>query len=195
VTAAGPVRVIVTGEVGCGKTQACATVAARLQDRAWQVAGVISPGVWKGDQKVGISALDLRSGEVRRLAERARAGHDVQGPATPGWRFFPETIAWCNSLLLTAVDCDLLVVDELGPLEFECGEGLIEGMRALGDGRFLLALVVIRPRLLQAARQRWPRALVINLRGATEVPAEAKWLVELAGTLKPSVGGAPAPQD
>ena len=186
-TAGSPVRVIVTGEVGCGKTQACAAAAARLQDLGWDVAGILSPAVWNGERKVGINALDLRSGNVRCLAKRAIAGDHTQGPATPGWRFDAETIAWCNSLLSAANDCDLLVVDELGPLEFESGEGLVRGMQALNDGRFRLALVVVRPRLLQAAQQRWPGAQALTLGGLEEVPAQVKRLVELASNLRPVI--------
>lgn len=184
-TAGSPVRVIVTGEVGCGKTQTCAAASVRLRDIGWEVAGVLSPGVWAGDRKVAIDARDLRSGEARRLAERARAGHHVRCPATPGWWFHAETIAWCNSQLSAAIDCDLLVVDELGPLEFESGEGLVQGMQALDDGRFRLGLVVVRPRLLHAAGQRWPGAQVLTLRGLKDVPAAVDRLVELASTLKP----------
>jgi nucleoside-triphosphatase len=181
VITAGPVRVIVTGEIECGKTQTCGAAAARLRDLGWEVAGVLSPGVWMGDQKVAIDALDLRTGHTRRLAERAGADHALAGPATRAWAFDEETIAWCNSLLADAIDCDLLVVDELGPLEFESGAGLTQGMQAVDGGRFRLGLVVVRPRLLQAAQRRWPTAQVLNLGGLEEVPAQVKQLIELAG--------------
>lgn len=184
--AAGPVRVIVTGEIECGKTRTCGAAAARLLDRGWDVAGVLCPGVWRGGRKVAIDAVDLRSGEARRLAERAEAGHAVTGPATPGWRFNAETIAWCNSFLTDAIVCDLLVVDELGPLEFESGEGLTQGMQAVDGGRFRLGLVVVRPRLLHAARQRWPGAEVLVVDGPAKIPARVEHVLELAGTLEPS---------
>lgn len=183
--AAAPVRVVVTGEVGSGKTQACAASAARLRDIGWGTAGVLSLGVWAGDKKIAINALDVRSGDMRRLAERTSEDHHTQGPATPRWRFHAETIAWCNSLLSAAADCDLLVVDELGPLEFESGEGLIQGMRALDDGRFRLGLVVVRPRLVHAAQARWPTAAVLKLHGPAETPAMVDRVLAIAGGLKP----------
>lgn len=192
---AGPARVIVTGEVGRGKTQACGAAAARLRDLGWEVAGVLTPGVWMGDQKVAIDALDLGTGHSRRLAERAGVGYEAAGPATHGWRFYAETIAWCNSLLANAIDCDLLVLDELGPLEFESGEGLTQGMRAVDGGRFRLGLVVVRPRLVQAAQQRWPGAEVLVVDGLAQISARVEQVLELAGTLKPSVRRAVAAQD
>ena len=183
--AAAPVRVIVTGEVGSGKTQTCAAATARLRDLGWEVAGVLSLGVWDGDKKVAIDALDVRSGDMRRLADHASENHCTQGPATPGWRFHAETIAWCNSLLSAAADCDLLVVDELGPLEFESGEGLIQGMRSLDDGRFRLGLVVVRPRLVHAAQARWPTATVLQLHEPAETHPAVDRVLAIAGALKP----------
>jgi nucleoside-triphosphatase len=187
VIAAAPVRVIVTGKVGSGKTQTCAEATARLRDLGWGVAGVLSLGVWAGDEKVAIDALDVRSGDMQRLAEHTNENHCTQGPATPGWRFHAETIAWCNSLLSAAADCDLLVVDELGPLEFESGEGLIQGMRALDDGRFRLGLVVVRPRLIHPAQARWPTAAVLTLRGPAETPSAVDRLLAIAVGLKPLI--------
>jgi len=185
----GPVRVIVTGEVGRGKTQTCRAAAARLRDLGWEVAGVLSPGVWVGDQKVAIDAHDLRTGHTRRLAERAGVGPALAGPATRGWHFAAETIVWCNSLLADAIDCDLLVVDELGPLEFESGEGLIQGVRAVDGGRFHLGLVVVRPRLVQAARERWPGATLLYLNQPTEIPARVEQMLGDAILLKAPAHG------
>ena len=186
---ASPERVIVTGEVGCGKTQTCRAAAERLRDLGWVIAGVVSPGVWVGNQKVAIDALDLRTGHSRRLAERAGAGHALAGPATRGWHFDAETIAWCNSLLAGAIDCDLLVVDELGPLEFKSGEGLIQGVRAIDEGRFRLALLVVRPRLVQAARERWPGATLLYLNRPREIPARVEQMLGDAILLKAPAHG------
>ena len=88
-------------------------------------------------------------------------------------------------MLSAAADCDLLVVDELGPLEFESEEGLIQGMWALDDGHFRLGLVVVRPRLVHAAQARWPTATVLTLHGPAEINATVNRLLAIAGALKP----------
>jgi hypothetical protein len=66
-------------------------------------------------------------------------------------------------MLKGAIPCDLLIVDELGPLEFDKGQGWLEGFRAVDSGRYRAALLTIRPSLLDRALQRWGKAEVIDL--------------------------------
>ena len=51
---------------------------------------------------------------------------------------------------------DLLVVDEIGPLELEQGRGLAPVLEPLAAGRVPRALVVVRAWLLDALRARLP---------------------------------------
>lgn len=171
-TAAAPMRVLLSGASGAGKTRVAQAAAAALRERGWRVAGVLSPGVWAAGRQVAIDILDLAGGQARRLAERADMAPATTGPATPGWKFDGRALAWANAVLARASPCDLLVVDELGPLELERGEGLTAGLTAADAGRFRLGLFVVRPSLLAAAGARWPGAEVITLGGPTE-PAQA----------------------
>ncbi len=52
-----------------------------------------------------------------------------------------------------SVPCDLLVIDELGPLEFNLKVGWLSALDVVKTGQFSLALVVIRPELLEPARE------------------------------------------
>jgi nucleoside-triphosphatase THEP1 len=123
------------------------------------VAGLLSPPVLAGGEKTGIDLLDLASGERRRLAERARA--DLPGTEGLGWHFDPEVLALGNTLLSRIATCDLLLVDELGPLEFGRGSGLTAAFALLDARRYHLAVVVVRPALVAAARTRWPEAALV----------------------------------
>ena len=49
----------------------------------------------------------------------------------------------------------LMVVDEFGPLEFSGNQGYTEGMAVMDAGLPANALLVLRPSLLDAARERW----------------------------------------
>jgi hypothetical protein len=72
-------------------------------------------------------------------------------------------MAWGNDVLGAATPCDLLIVDELGPLEFERNRGWTDGLAAVDSGDYRHALVVVRPQLLPAARARWPHAQVVDV--------------------------------
>ncbi len=152
---------IVSGRRGAGKTTFCQGVVENWCAAGGDAAGILSPAVFSGTQKIGIDAVDLRSGERRRLADLRTAEDDPCDPLfTRRWRFDPAVTAWGGQVLAQAAPCGLLVVDELGPLEFERGQGWLSGLAALDGGRYELALAVIRPELLEMARARWPWAKV-----------------------------------
>lgn len=167
---------LITGEIGSGKTLLCRLLVEAARRAQWRVSGLLSPGRFEGERKVGIDVLDLRRGESRPLARLAAA--DEGGVRTQKWRFDPRCLAWGNRALQAALPTDLLVVDELGPLEFERGQGWQAGLEAIDHaGSYRLALAVIRPSLLAVARQRWLQAQVATLLAAQQAPSLA---VELA---------------
>lgn len=159
-----PARCLVTGERGAGKTLFCRALveAARVLPGRPEVAGLLSPGVYDGEKQVGIEAVDLRTGERRRLAWLRAPGEPAHSEATRLWRFHEEALAWGNRVLAAAVPCGLLVVDELGPLELEEGRGWTAGPAAVDSGDYTAAVVVVRPRLLPVALGRWPGAEVVR---------------------------------
>jgi nucleoside-triphosphatase len=165
---APPTRVLVTGDRGAGKTLFCRAVVdvARALPGAPDVAGIISPRVYEGGVQVGIEAEALRTGRRRLLARIRQPGEAPLSEATKLWRFDLGALAWGNEVLASAIPCDLLVVDELGPLELEQGRGWLAGLAAVDSGDFTAALVVVRPHLLPAARRRWADAEVVEVAGA-----------------------------
>lgn len=155
-----------TGGRGAGKTRWCERLVRAGSGAGLSVAGLFSPPVFTGGEKSGIEVVDAASGERRRLAERARP--DLPGTDGLGWRFDPEALAWGNATLAATGRCDLLVLDELGPLELRRGSGLSSAFGLLDAGRFRLAVVVVRPALVEAVRARWPgAALVYELEAAS----------------------------
>lgn len=135
---------MLTGESGSGKTRLCERLVRFCNDRGVTVAGILTPPRIVNGAKVGIDIRDIRSDMRRPLAERGPA---AGGPSIGQWHFHPEALQWGSQILEQAIPCSLLIVDELGPLELECGEGWANAIELLRQEQ-PCAVIVVRPRLL-----------------------------------------------
>jgi hypothetical protein len=109
--------------------------------------------------------VDLRSGERRPFGlqhpgdRHALAGDpSTSDPLTPGWEYDPGMFAWANEALSHSTPCDLLVVDEVGPLELRGERGWAKALEVLRSREYRAALVVCRPGLLRELEERLGRA-------------------------------------
>ncbi len=183
--------ILLTGPRGAGKTSLCLHKAEKARANGQSVAGLLSPARFERNYKVGIDALDLRSGQRRPLAQRrsktkttGSAPFDLSAslklrtelaevtsfahlrqPETSNWRFDPDTLAWGAEVLRQATPCDLLIIDELGALEFERNGGWSVALDIIAHGNYRRALVVVRPELLKIAQSRWPWAEIWRVSG------------------------------
>lgn len=159
--ASAPRRYILTGDSGAGKTRWCAALVEAAQQRGLTVGGVISPGVCVDGRRIGIDLQIVETGEARRLA-RPRPEVAPDQP-TKKWEMDTETLRWGNQALRRLGEIDLLIVDELGPLEFVHDDGLAEAFRVVDQGNYRVAVLVVRPSLLELALQRWRESQVIQV--------------------------------
>jgi len=146
---------LLTAPRGAGKTTFCRTLAQTARAAGWDVAGLLSSAVFENGIKTGICAQNLRTGESRSLAVSSTS---QPPPANDqlllgAWLFDPASIAWGNEALNTCLPCDLLIVDELGPLELLRGEGWVNALKVLRQPTALykIGVVVIRPELVTIA--------------------------------------------
>lgn len=165
--------IIVTGDRGAGKTTFCTRLIELARSGGRGIAGVLSPAVIVNDQKIAIDVIDLRSAQRRRLATY---NPDADYPRELHWRFAADVLAWSNATLAESTPCDVLIVDELGVLEFERGQGWQAGLTAIDAGDYRLGVVVIRPELLTQALQRWPQARPIEISDIDQARREANRL-------------------
>jgi nucleoside-triphosphatase THEP1 len=155
--------VLISGPIGVGKTSWCLALRRAAIRCQYLTAGLLSPSVYLGDLKAGIDLMDATTGETHRLAE-ARAGEtNTRGPATEAWQFSDLTIYWGNTILDQIQQAQLVLIDEIGPLELERGLGLQAALGLIEKRFYWLGMVVVRPSLLSLARQRWPWAMVIHI--------------------------------
>ena len=156
-----PTLWLFTGSIGAGKTTFCRHLAQAARSQAWDVAGLLSPAWIEAGQKIGILAEDLRSGEQRTLA--TTAPHSQAGLQFGPWYFDQQVLDWGNQVIVKSFPCDLLIVDELGPLEFNRQIGLTAAFDILSQRHYRAGCVVIRPSLLAEAQIRWPWAQSIDI--------------------------------
>jgi nucleoside-triphosphatase THEP1 len=159
--------VLVTGDSGSGKTTWCLQLIEHSRQNGIRVYGVVSPPVFEAGHKVGIDLMDVSTNERRRLAAVRQAAKQklANKPdiSTLHWTFDPMVLAWGNQILDLLDAGELLVLDELGPLELLENKGLTAGVKCIDDQRFMATCVVIRTALLPTALERWPQAQVIKL--------------------------------
>lgn len=141
--------VILTGAPGTGKTTACRQLVDQARDLGLDCAGIVCPSRVIEEVKVGIDVVDVRTSERRRLADVDELPGAVRmGP----YRFDEDAIAWGVARLGRACPCDLLIVDEVGPLEMNRAGGWTNALEVLRTGDCRLAVAVVRPSLVDAVR-------------------------------------------
>lgn len=146
--------VLLTGQIGSGKSTVAARIVALAQGRGLRSDGLLCPArLDERGRKVGIDGLRLGTGERRPLADR-----DLSQPGVHCgiWRFEPEAMEWMLAALLDAIRQrpDVLVVDEIGPMELLENRGLAPVIPELTAGTVPLAIVLVRRAFLAALVER-----------------------------------------
>jgi nucleoside-triphosphatase THEP1 len=136
---------ILAGPVHAGKTTLLKEVVDRLKRFPIRVEGFLSLAVFDGGDRTGYDLFDIATGLTTPLLRRQG---EALGQRTGPYRLVPEGLERAESILLNATKVDLLVVDEVGPLELK-GKGLWpaleKGMVQAGQ----TGLLVVREALVE----------------------------------------------
>ena len=141
--------VMLVGESGSGKT----TAALRCTHRAWQsnrsVGGIVALGTFEQNRRDSFQVVNLATGEKRLLAKRDLPSSVMQGP----FGFSEEGLTFGHKALRSAIEhkSDLVVVDEVGPLELS-GSGWAEDLHLLSRTPPNYLLLTVRPAILEEVR-------------------------------------------
>jgi hydroxymethylpyrimidine pyrophosphatase-like HAD family hydrolase/nucleoside-triphosphatase THEP1 len=159
-TAARGRIVLLTGAPGAGKTGVCQRVAHLTRHKGFRVSGLITEARRLASGRIVQTVVNLRTGERRRLADYI--GVDKGEPIGSGvagrfsWTFVSDSVRWGRHELDRCLTgrTDLLVVDQLGPLELVAGSGWANAVDVLRARRFDLGLVVVNPLVMAELRRR-----------------------------------------
>ncbi len=152
---------LVTGEIGAGKTSLISSLISEIKTLGIEVKGIYSPPRIEKGEKTGIFAIDIASGNKKLLAFY-KPGWDPDNPNRE-WKMDTEILDWGDDIIRNSIPTNVLIIDELGYLEFEKNSGWISAFSILAGVDYKSAIVVVRPSLLNQALARWNTARVITL--------------------------------
>ena len=138
--------VLLVAPSGQGKTVACLRVVELAKSNRLRVSGLLSLPVYQDQDKVAISLHDITTGQERILARKHQPG---EKPEVGIWKFDAESLVWGQEVLASLPLSDMLVIDEIGPLEVDTDQGLTNALDALREKTYRLALVTLRPSLVE----------------------------------------------
>ncbi len=158
----------VTGRPGVGKTTLVKRVAEALYDR-YRVRGFITVEVREKRARVGFKIMTIeralgRNGEEDWLAHTHMFR---EGPRVGKYRVNVSAIEriGVKTLEQALTEADLIVIDEIGPMELLCRSFLPAVERALNSGKVILATLHIRYREDERLRRltNRPDSLLVEL--------------------------------
>ena len=147
-------NLLLTGEIGVGKTTVCQKVVELARAHGRCPRGVLTPPLYDAaGAKIGFEALNVDSQRRWLLAHTER---HLDGPRIGAYVFDKKGLERAIGVLRGAIstEADLLIVDEIGPLELAQDEGfapVLEELPLRGPAHVLL---VVRPSLVRHLRRR-----------------------------------------
>jgi nucleoside-triphosphatase THEP1 len=167
---------IITGEVRSGKTLLISNVISELRKLKVKVTGVYSPARFEDGVKTGIYLDDISSQEKRLLANFV-PGWDPENPKRE-WKMVTDVLQWGGEVIQESVPTSVLIIDELGFLEFEKNQGWTAAFEVLENGDYGIAIVVVRSGLLKKAISKWETSKVIHMDLPSQCNIKTEFLVD-----------------
>lgn len=147
-----PDVVIITGDRQQGKTTFVKQLITELKMQGVEVAGFLAPGVHEAGDRVGFDLMNIRNGEMTQLCRNS----GVEGVKFSRFIFSIEGIAKGDEILLpeNIVDSQLVVIDEIGPMELK-RQGWWKAVTRLVEASKVPQLWVVRRNIVRAVAANW----------------------------------------
>ena len=125
---------VITGAPGIGKTTAVIHIARTLKDKDINVGGIVSRELRFNNMRVGFEFIDLITNDTNVLASITGNGPKI-GKYFEGCRFAAERL---NRAIKS---CDVIVCDEIGPMELKSIEFINSAKNLLEIDKKIIVVV------------------------------------------------------
>jgi nucleoside-triphosphatase len=172
------VRLLVVGEPRSGKTSWCREYIDWRRESGSTVGGILSPAIEDQGQRVGSNALDLLTGQDVPFARLSSHGCVKKGERVGDYTISKDGILFACGAIERAVEssCDLVVIDEVGPLELS-GKGLMAAVEmALASS--VEVLIVVRSSLKATLERRFPDHQFVVVADLTQLRSNSPKLAD-----------------
>jgi nucleoside-triphosphatase len=129
------VRIAITGKPGCGKTTLCMRIFQRLKDE-FKISGVVTREVREKGKRIGFLFHDLSTGEEIWLAHVENPSQTRVGK----YGVYVENISIISNRLKHR-DAEVMIVDEIGPMELKSFD-FVRAIEELLDGKKTLIFTI-----------------------------------------------------
>jgi nucleoside-triphosphatase THEP1 len=180
---AGPQILLMTGPQGSGKTTFVLSLANALRLEQISITGLASICVMERGSRSGYDVRNLRNGQQTPLC---RIGAPNRGMTAGPFSFFPEAFDFGLEALQAGIqrhETDFMILDELGPLEFE-GKGWTAVLQKMRESAAKVLLVTVRPSLVEPVVSHWGfRPAAIWEIGSKDLPEAVSFI---KGLIRPT---------
>jgi len=159
--------IIITGEIGSGKTTLISGISSRLKDSGIKTGGIIASAVYENGIKVGYTILDIATNQKMQLSHI----YDTEGLARVGRYFFiPEALDFGRDALSVGRnrETEIVLIDEIGAWELQ-GQGWASSLNELIINCEMPLIIAVRRGFLELVIENWmfQDPLVIEAKDAT----------------------------
>lgn len=135
----GEIRLFLTGQPGVGKSTIVRRLHEHLITRGLRTGGMLSGEIREGGVRVGFEILDLQTGRKGTLAHVRQYSGPRVGKYTVHLHDLAEVGA--GSILAAVSSCDVVFIDEVGPMELKSDEFKAAVVRALDCPKPVIATI------------------------------------------------------
>jgi len=142
-------NLLVIGKPGSGKTTWCQQYISQLRSCGLSVGVVLSPETREHGERTGYNVLDVLTGREAPFARRS-GDSPSQGEVVGRYTIRRNGIQFARRAIEKAVvnQCDLVVIDEVGPVELS-GRGLMPAVKLVLEAE-VSVLIIVRDSLKKA---------------------------------------------